>query len=176
MGILGLGRIGEAIAHRAAAFGISVAYHNRHRKDVAYDYYPTLVELAAASDILMIVIPGGAETGHLVNAEVLAALGPDGILINVARGTVVDESALVDALRIPHDPDRRPGRLRARAQGPPRPAHDVDNAVLLPHVGSGDHPHPRRHGPPGRRKPRSWLTNGVPVTPVQESEGLIGSA
>lgn len=172
MGILGLGRIGEAIAHRAAAFGISVAYHNRHRKDVPYDYYPTLVELAAASDILMIVIPGGAETEHLVNAEVLAALGSDGILINVARGTVVDESALVDALKsntilsagldvFEHEPKIHPGLL------------EVDNAVLLPHVGSGTIPTRDAMGRLVVKNLTSWFETGVPVTPVQESAALV---
>ncbi|MGC4937436.1 2-hydroxyacid dehydrogenase [Kribbella sp. DT2] len=172
MGILGLGRIGEAIAHRAAAFGISVAYHNRHRKDVAYDYYPTLVELAAASDILMIVIPGGAETEHLVNAEVLAALGSDGILINVARGTVVDEAALVDALKsrtilsagldvFEHEPEIHPGLL------------EVDNAVLLPHVGSGTVPTRDAMGGLVVKNLVSWFNHGVPVTPVRESEDLV---
>ena len=76
MGIVGLGRIGEAIARRVEAFGVSVAYYNRRRKDVAYRYYPTLLELAQGVDILMIVVPGGDETRHLVNAEVLEALGP----------------------------------------------------------------------------------------------------
>ncbi|GAB3817375.1 2-hydroxyacid dehydrogenase [Kribbella italica] len=172
MGILGLGRIGEAIAHRAAAFGISVAYHNRHRKDVAYDYYPTLVELAAASDILMIVIPGGAETKHLVDAEVLAALGRDGILINVARGTVVDESALVDALKsktilsagldvFEHEPEIHPGLL------------EVDNAVLLPHVGSGTIPTRDAMGRLVVENLVSWFDHGVPITPVQESADLV---
>jgi lactate dehydrogenase-like 2-hydroxyacid dehydrogenase len=172
MGILGLGRIGEAIAHRAAAFGISVAYHNRHRKDVPYDYYPTLVELAAASDILMVVIPGGAETEHLVNAEVLAALGPDGILINVARGTVVDEAALVDALKdgtilsagldvFEHEPEVHPGLL------------ELDNAVLLPHVGSGSIPTRDAMGRLVVENLVSWFEHGVPVTPVQESAELV---
>jgi lactate dehydrogenase-like 2-hydroxyacid dehydrogenase len=172
MGILGLGRIGEAIAHRAAAFGISVAYHNRHRKDVPYDYYPTLVELAAASDILMVVIPGGAETEHLVNAEVLSALGPDGILINVARGTVVDEAALVDALKagtilsagldvFEHEPEVHPGLL------------DLDNAVLLPHVGSGSIPTRDAMGRLVVENLVSWFERGVPVTPVQESAELV---
>jgi lactate dehydrogenase-like 2-hydroxyacid dehydrogenase len=172
MGILGLGRIGEAIAHRAAAFGISVAYHNRHRKDVPFDYYPTLLELAAASDILVVVIPGGAETKHLVNAEVLAALGADGILINVARGTVVDEAALVDALKsrtilsagldvFEHEPEVHPGLL------------DLDNAVLLPHVGSGTIPTRDAMGRLVVENLVSWFNHGVPITPVQESADLV---
>ncbi|ADB35571.1 D-isomer specific 2-hydroxyacid dehydrogenase NAD-binding protein [Kribbella flavida DSM 17836] len=172
MGILGLGRIGEAIAHRATAFGISVAYHNRHRKDVDYDYYPTPVELAAASDILMIVIPGGDETRHLVNAEVLQALGPDGILVNVARGSVVDEHALVEALRsgtiqsagldvFEHEPEVHPGLL------------ELDNAVLLPHVGSATVPTRDAMGRLVVDNLVSWFEHGTPVTPVQESADLV---
>ena len=172
MGILGLGRIGEAIAHRAKAFGISVAYYNRHRKDVAYDYYPTLLELAQAVDILTIVVPGGDETRHLVNAEVLEALGPDGILINIARGSVVDEAALVDALRaktilgagldvFENEPDVHPGLL------------EVDNAVLLPHVGSGSVPTRDAMGGLVVANLVSWFDHGVPVTPVPESADLV---
>jgi lactate dehydrogenase-like 2-hydroxyacid dehydrogenase len=172
MGILGLGRIGEAIAHRAQSFGISIAYHNRHPKDVAYSYYPTLLELATAVDILVIVIPGGDETRHLVDASILAALGPDGILINVARGTVVDEEALVEALRsktilsagldvFEHEPAVHPGLL------------DLDNAVLLPHVGSASIPTRNAMGQLVIDNLTSWFDNGVPLTPVQESSDLV---
>lgn len=172
MGILGLGRIGEAIARRAEAFGISVAYHNRHPKDVAYRYYPTLLELATAVDILMIVIPGGDETRHLVDAEVLEALGPDGILINVARGTVVDEEALVEALRsrtilsagldvFENEPKVHPGLL------------ELDNAVLLPHVGSASIPTRNAMGQLVVDNLTQWFTHGKPLTPVHESGALV---
>ncbi|MEU0093099.1 2-hydroxyacid dehydrogenase [Kribbella sp. NPDC006257] len=172
MGIIGLGRIGEAIARRVEPFGVSVAYHNRHHKDVAYRYYPTLLELAAAVDILTIVVPGGDETRHLVNAEVLQSLGPDGILINVARGSVVDEAALVEALRsktilgagldvFEHEPKVHPGLL------------EVDNAVLLPHVGSASVPTRDAMGGLVVANLVSWFDNGVPVTPVPESADLV---
>lgn len=172
MGILGLGRIGEAIADRAQAFGISVAYHNRRRKSVNYHYYPTLLEMAAGVDILMIVIPGGDETRHLVDAPVLEALGPDGILINVARGSVVDEEALVEALRsgkilsagldvFEHEPAVHPGLL------------ELDNAVLLPHVGSASIPTRDAMGGLVVENLVSWFEYGVPVTPVQESADLV---
>ena len=172
LGILGLGRIGEAIAHRAAAFGISVAYHNRHEKDVAYRYYPSLVELASACDILMIVVPGGGSTHHLVDAEVLRALGPNGILINVGRGSVVDEAALVDALRsgpilsagldvFEHEPDVHPGLL------------ELDNAVLLPHIGSATVPTRDAMCRLVVENLVSWFETGVPVTPVAESVDLV---
>ncbi|MFI6673367.1 2-hydroxyacid dehydrogenase [Kribbella sp. NPDC050470] len=172
MGILGLGRIGEAIADRVTPFGVSVAYHNRRRKDVDYRYYPSLVEMARDVDILMIVIPGGDDTRHLVNAEVLEALGPDGILINVARGTVVDEPALVDALRnrtilsagldvFEAEPTVHPGLL------------DLPNAVLLPHVGSATIPTRNAMGNLVVENILNWVTYGTPVTPVSESAPLL---
>ena len=136
-GIVGMGRIGKAIAHRAEAFGMSIAYHTRSaRTDVSYRYLPTLVALAAESDFLVLITPGGAATRKMVNAEVLAALGKKGILINVARGSVVDEEALIDALErgviggagldVFEDEPRVPARLRA-----------MPHVVLTPHVGSG---------------------------------------
>src|SRR6185295_13928900 len=90
LGVLGLGRIGEAIAKRAEAFGMKIRYHNRNRKQVPYEYDPDLVTLAKNCDVLMIVTPGGAATAKLVGARVLDALGPEGYLVNVARGSVVD--------------------------------------------------------------------------------------
>jgi len=172
MGILGLGRIGEAIAARAQAFGVSVAYHNRHQKDVDYQYYPTLLELAQAVDILMIVIPGGDETRHLVNADILKALGPDGILINVARGTVVDEQALAEALHsktilaagldvYEHEPTVHPALL------------DLPNAVLLPHVGSASIPTRNAMSQLVVDNLHHWSTHGTPLTPVHESAALV---
>jgi lactate dehydrogenase-like 2-hydroxyacid dehydrogenase len=172
MGILGLGRIGQAIADRVAPFGISVAYHNRRRKDVGYRYYPSLLEMARDVDTLMIVIPGGDSTRHLVDAEVLKALGPDGILINVARGSVVDEQALVDALRantilsagldvFEHEPKVHPDLLT------------LPNAVLLPHVGSATIPTRTAMGNLVVDNLRSWLAHGTPLTPVAESAELI---
>src|SRR5690606_37037118 len=92
IGILGLGRIGKAIARRCEAFDLEIAYHGRRRQDdVPYRYYDNLVDMARDVDVLMVVAPGGDATYHIVNEEVLNALGPNGILINVGRGTVVDE-------------------------------------------------------------------------------------
>jgi lactate dehydrogenase-like 2-hydroxyacid dehydrogenase len=173
MGILGLGRIGQAIADRVAPFGVSVGYHNRRRKDVAYRYYPSLVEMASDVDTLMIVIPGGDETRHLVDAEVLRALGPDGIVVNVARGSVVDEAALVEALRdgtilgagldvFEHEPDIHPGLL------------ELPNAVLLPHVGSASIPTRNAMGRLVVENLLNWFDYGAPVTPVPESARLLG--
>ena len=100
VGIVGLGRIGKAIARRLDASDLPVAYHGRNRQaDVVYRYYPDLVAMARAVDVLLVITPGGAGTKHLINARVLEALGPSGILINVARGSVVDEAALIEALQ-----------------------------------------------------------------------------
>mgnify|MGYP006270333027 FL=1 len=100
MGIVGMGRIGQAIAQRAAAFGMTIAYTARSAKPaLPYTFVPDATALAGQSDFLVAITPGGAGTRHLINAGVLAALGPRGFLINVARGSVVDEAALIEALR-----------------------------------------------------------------------------
>jgi hydroxypyruvate reductase len=136
LGIVGLGRIGLAIAKRAEAFGMSVAYTARGAKpDAAYSFYPTATALAAQVDFLIVITPGGAGTRHLINAEVLQALGPGGYLINVARGSVVDEVALIDALQ--------KGVIAGAAldvfeKEPhvPEAFWAMDNVVLTPHIGS----------------------------------------
>lgn len=136
VGIVGMGRIGQAIARRLEAFAVPIFYHARHpNPQVPYRYFPGLLEMAAAADVLLVIIPGGAATRHLINAEVLNALGPQGILINVGRGSVVDETALVAALRA-----RRilAAGLDVYANEPrvPQELIEMDNVVLLPHVGS----------------------------------------
>ncbi len=139
LGIIGLGRIGKAIARRAEGFGLNIAYHSRRKAEgESYEYHPTLMGLAAACDILMVVVPGGPETRNMINADVLKALGPDGILINIARGTVVDEQALIEALQ---SGTIRTAGLDVFAQEPDVPAAllTMDHVVLLPHVGSGSH-------------------------------------
>jgi lactate dehydrogenase-like 2-hydroxyacid dehydrogenase len=135
MGILGLGRIGEAIAKRAQAFGMKIRYHNRNKKDVAYPYDADAVALATNSDVLMVVTPGGAATDKLVNAKVLDALGPKGYLVNVARGSVVDEPVLLKYLQ---EKKIAGAGLDVFADEPRVPPEffKLENAVLLPHVGS----------------------------------------
>ncbi len=139
LGILGLGRIGQAIAKRAEAFDMPIAYHNRKRVDgVQYRYYGDLAELAKESDFLVVICPGGAATRHIVNEKVMRALGPQGVLVNVARGSVVDESALVKCLQdgslgsagldVFEDEPRVPEALLA-----------MEQVVLAPHVGSATH-------------------------------------
>lgn len=137
MGIVGLGRIGKAIALRAESFGLKIAYHGRQAQAGApYLFYPTLVGLAKACDILLVIVPGGGATRRMINAEVLEALGPNGIFINVARGSVVDEPALIDALR---RGTILSAGLDVFADEPrvPQALIDMDHVVLLPHVGSG---------------------------------------
>ncbi|OWT54499.1 2-hydroxyacid dehydrogenase [Candidimonas nitroreducens] len=136
LGIVGLGKIGQAVARRAEGFGMQIRYHNRSRNDqVAYGYEPTLVGLAEWADFLVLTCPGGAATHHMVSRDILEALGGDGTLVNVSRGSVVDERALLDALS--H------GKLGAAAldvfeDEPNAPAElfAMDNVVLCPHVGS----------------------------------------
>jgi hydroxypyruvate reductase len=139
IGILGLGRIGIEIAQRCAAFKMDIAYHTRTRKDVPYKHYASLVDMARDVDILIAIVPGGDSTKHIVNREVLDALGPNGTLINVARGSVVDEDALIAALK-----DGRLGAagLDVFADEPrvPQALKDMtENVVLQPHQASATH-------------------------------------
>ena len=121
LGIVGLGRIGKTIARRAAGFDMDIRYHNRRpAADAAMAYEPSLIELARWADFLVVIVPGGAATRHLINAAVLDALGPEGFLVNVARGSVVDEAALVRALQTRHIAGAASGRVRQRAAGAER--------------------------------------------------------
>jgi lactate dehydrogenase-like 2-hydroxyacid dehydrogenase len=136
LGVLGMGRIGQAIAERAKVFGMDIIYGGPNKKaGLPFDYYSDPVALARAADVLMIACKGGAETAGLVSAEVIDAVGPEGWLINVSRGSVVDETALIDALQA--------GRLGAAgldvfANEPQVPADLIamENVVLQPHQGS----------------------------------------
>ena len=136
LGIVGLGRIGKAIAKRAEAFGMSIAYTARSEKaDSGFRFFPTAEALAAEVDFLVVITPGGAGTRKLIDAKVLRALGPDGYLVNVARGSVVDEAALVEALT---SGTIAGAGLDVFENEPnvPAPLLALDNVVLTPHVGS----------------------------------------
>ena len=135
LGVLGLGRIGEAIAKRAMACGMPIRYHNRRRKDAPYPYDPDPVTLAKNSDVLLVVTPGGLETNKLVSTEVLDALGPDGYLVNIARGSVIDEPLL---LRYLQEKRIAGAGLDVYIDEPRVPPEffTLENAVLFPHVGS----------------------------------------
>ncbi len=135
VGILGLGRIGQAIADKLAPFGTTIVYHSRSAKDVPYTYYASLPEMARDVDCLICITPGGPATNKIVNREVIEALGPQGTLINVSRGSVVDEAALISALE-----EGRVGWagldvFEAEPKVPER-LRQLSNVVLLPHVGS----------------------------------------
>lgn len=136
LGIIGMGAIGQAIGARGQAMGQDVRYWNRSEKDVPHTFVPDLIDLARQSDALVVVVPGGAGTEHLIDAPVMEALGRDGLLINVARGTVVDEAAMIEALAT--------GRLGHAAldvyENEPRPdpaLTGLPNVTLFPHHASG---------------------------------------
>ena len=135
-GIVGMGRIGQAIAARLVPFGLNVVYHGpREKEGISYPYYSDLKAMAEASDYLILSCPGGASTRHLVHEPILEALGPEGYLINVARGSVVHEEHLVKALT---DRTIAGAGLDVYAAEPavPKELVKMDNVVLLPHIGS----------------------------------------
>ena len=169
VGIVGLGRIGLAIARRLDAMGLPVVYHTRNpRPGVPYRHYPDLTAMARDVDILIVVLPGNAETKNLVGRPVLEALGPDGILINVGRGTVVDEAALAEALA---SRTIFAAGLDVFADEPhvPEALIALDNVVLLPHVGSASVHTRDAMGQVVVDNLESWFGKGRPLTPVPET-------
>lgn len=138
VGILGLGRIGQAVATRFEGFRCEIRYHNRSEKDVAYTYETTPQALAGWAEVLVVATPGGAETKALVDADVLAALGENGYLVNIARGSVVDQEALIAALRAKSIAG---AALDVFAAEPhvPEELRDLDTVVITPHVASATH-------------------------------------
>ncbi|MFL5400168.1 MAG: 2-hydroxyacid dehydrogenase [Myxococcales bacterium] len=169
VGLIGMGRIGRRIAQRLRAFDVPVVYHSRTpQADVPYKHYPDLRAMAAEVDTLLAIIPGGAGTRGIVDASVLAALGPRGIFINVARGSVVDERALIEALR---SKTILAAGLDVFADEPRVPAAllDLDNVVLLPHVGSATVYTRGLMGKLVVDNVVSWFEGKGPVTPVPET-------
>lgn len=169
LGILGLGRIGLAVAKRAEAFGLTIAYCNRSRRaDVPYAWYPDVRALAQAVDTLMVVVPGGAGTRHLVDAAVLEALGPTGILINIGRGSTVDTAALAAALKA--------GTILAAGldvlEGEPAVPEELfalDRLVLLPHVASASQRTRQDMADLVVANMVAWFEGRAPLTPVAET-------
>jgi lactate dehydrogenase-like 2-hydroxyacid dehydrogenase len=169
IGIVGLGRIGKAIARRLEGFGVRIAYHGRSKQeDVSYAYHPTLVGMAEAVDVLIVITPGGAGTKHLVNAEILKALGPQGVLINVARGSVVDERALIEALKSKTILSAGLDVFEAEPRVP-QELIDMDHVVLLPHVASASVHTRNAMGQLVVDNLSSWFDGKGPVTPVPET-------
>ena len=136
LGVVGMGRIGKAIAKRAEAFDCEISYHSRNKKDVKYTYYNDLNELAQEVDTLCIITPGGKETEKLINKKVLDNLGKNGVLINVARGSVIDQDELINCLE---NKSILAAGLDVYTNEPniPEKLISLKNTVLLPHIASG---------------------------------------
>ncbi len=174
MGILGLGRIGRAIAKRAEGFGMQILYTDRAKMDTPYRFLPDLVSLAKESDFLMVASSAGPDAKHLVNAAVFEALGPDGILINIARGSVVDEAVLIAALQagkiagagldvFEHEPNV-PEALFGR-----------DDVVLLPHIASSTRETRSEMGRLVIKNLEAWFTGKPLVTPTPETLAMLAN-
>ena len=171
IGIVGMGGIGRAIARRLAGFAVPIAwYARREQPDCPWPRSPSLIELARASDVLIVIVPGGPATRHLIDAAVLDALGPDGVLVNVSRGSVVDEAALIAALE--HRRILAAG-LDVFADEPRVPAALIDSphTVLLPHVGSASVLTRQAMGQMMVDNLASWFAGRGALTPIPEISG-----
>jgi len=171
VGIVGMGRIGQTIADKLKVFGTEIAYHSRSPKDVDLRYVASLTDLAKEADFLIVITPGGPATKHLINEEVMNALGPDGTLINIARGSVVDEQALIKALQ-----DGRLGSaaldvFEAEPHVPPE-LIAMDKILLLPHVGSATVETRQAMGDLACDNLISHHQNGKAIRPVPECQDM----
>ena len=169
VGMVGMGAIGQAIARRLDAFRVPVVYHTRQpRRELPYRHYPNLIDMARDVGVLMVIVPGGAATQNMINAEVLEALGPDGILINMARGSVVDEPALIDALK--HGKILSAG-LDVYAKEPevPQELIAMENVVLFPHLGSASVFTRQQMDQLIVDNIVAWAAGKPPLTPVPET-------
>jgi lactate dehydrogenase-like 2-hydroxyacid dehydrogenase len=169
VGMVGMGRIGKAIARRLDAFGVPVVYHARNpQAGVAYRHYPSLLDMARDVDTLVVIVPGGASTQNMINTAVFEALGPNGILINMARGSVVDEPALIQALR-----DRKimSAGLDVFVNEPnvPKELIEMENVVLFPHLGSASVATRRAMDQLMVDNLLAWAAGKPPLTPVAET-------
>jgi len=175
IGLVGMGRIGRAIARRLEAFGVPIVYHTRRpRAELAYRHCPRLIDMARDVDTLVVIVPGGAETRNMIDAAVIDALGPSGILINVARGSVVDEPALIAALKAKKimaagldvfvDEPEVPQELLA-----------MENVVLLPHLGSASVFAREKMDQLLVDNILAWAADKPPLTPVPETHGGGGA-
>jgi len=169
VGMVGMGRIGKAIARRLEAFGVPVVYHARNpQAGVTYKYYPRLLDMAREVDTLMVIVPGGPSTQNMINAEVLKALGPNGILINMARGSVVDEPALIEALK---NRTIYSAGLDVFANEPhvPKELLTMDHVCLFPHLGSSTEVTRAAMDQLVVDNILAWLAGKPPLTPVPET-------
>src|ERR1700744_405247 len=169
VGMVGMGRIGQAIARRLDASKVPVVYHTRKpASGVSYQHYPDLIEMAKAVDTLVVIVPGGPSTNKMINAEVMKALGPRGVIINVARGSVVDEQAMVAALKS--------GTILAagldvfeKEPQVPDELKSMQNVVLLPHIGSASVVTRNAMDQLVVDNLKSWFAGKGPLTPVAET-------
>lgn len=170
--ILGLGRIGLAIAEKLAPFNPRILYTARSKKDVPFEYYADLTAMAREADALIAITPGGAATHHLVNADVMRALGADGVLVNVGRGSVVDEAALSAALQ---SGELGAAGLDVFENEPhiPQALRDLPNVVVTPHIGSATIETRAAMGKLAVDNLLSHLENGTVISPVPEVAGLL---
>jgi len=167
--LVGMGRIGQAIARRLDAMRVPVVYHSRRpAAGIGYRHYPNLIDMARDADVLLVITPGGSATRHLINAEVLRALGPEGILINMARGSVVDEEALIKALR---EKTILSAGLDVFAREPHVPPELIamEHVVLFPHLGSGSVVTRERMDQLVVDNLLAWAAGKPPLTPVAET-------
>ena len=167
--LVGMGRIGQAIARRLDAMRVPVVYHSRRpAAGIGYRHYPNLIDMARDADVLLVITPGGSATRHLINAEVLRALGPEGILINMARGSVVDEEALIKALR---ERTILSAGLDVFAREPHVPPELIamEHVVLFPHLGSGSVVTRERMDQLVVDNLLAWAAGKPPLTPVAET-------
>jgi lactate dehydrogenase-like 2-hydroxyacid dehydrogenase len=169
VGMVGMGRIGQAIGRRLDASRVPVVYHSRNpASGVSYQHYPDLIEMAKAVDTLVVIIPGGSATAKMINADVMKALGPRGVIINVARGSVVDEPALITALKsgtilaagldVFESEPKVPDELRT-----------MQNVVLLPHIGSASVVTRNAMDQLVVDNLKAWFAGKPPLTPVAET-------
>jgi lactate dehydrogenase-like 2-hydroxyacid dehydrogenase len=176
VGMVGMGAIGQAIARRLDAMTVPVVYHSRRpAAGVSYRHYPKLLDMARDVTVLLVITPGGAETKNLINADVLKALGPDGILINMARGSVVDEEALIQALK---DKTILSAGLDVYLREPEVPAELIamDNVVLFPHLGSASVYTRTQMDQLVVDNLLAWAAGKPPLTPVPETPWRPGKA
>jgi lactate dehydrogenase-like 2-hydroxyacid dehydrogenase len=169
VGMVGMGRIGKAIARRLEAFGVPIVYHSRNpQAGLPYKYYAKLLDMARDVDTLMVIVPGGAATQHMINGEVLKALGPTGVVINMARGSVIDEPALVEALK---NRTIFSAGLDVFANEPhvPKELMDMDHVVLLPHLGSASEATRMAMDQLVVDNILAWAAGKPPLTPVPET-------
>jgi lactate dehydrogenase-like 2-hydroxyacid dehydrogenase len=169
VGIVGMGRIGQAIARRLEASRVPVVYHSRKpAANVSHKHYPDLIEMAKAVDTLVVIIPGGAATAKMINADVMKALGPRGVIINVARGSVIDEPALISALK---SGTILAAGLDVFASEPkvPEELKAMQNVVLLPHIGSASVVTRNAMDQLVVDNLKTWFAGKPPLTPVVET-------